>query len=157
MTYEFSLDKDVEDLDGDEAREALSAFMEKYDEEAQQFEELDSKVSELEGEVEEAEARAEAFETADSTLAEEVAEVTRFTEEEALQGLDFDRKLEIVLEEQETQFEEVDETPSENEGEDVEPEFEENGSELAGLDFSEDEVSEADERASDNLKNAGLF
>lgn len=155
--YQFNLDTDIEDLSEQEAREALAEFTEKHEENLQEYADLEAKFDSLQEEKEDLEEKVTAFEEADEELAEDVAEVTFMTKEEAL-GLDFSRKREILAERGEDVGEGEESEFTENGGDDPEGnEGSENPTELGGVDFSEDEVTESREAARERLESQNFL
>lgn len=83
-----TFDKDVDELEGDEARELISDFQSAQEQNIAEFEDASEKIEDLEGSFEE-------FEDADEDLTAEVAEATFMSEDEASK-LTFARKREIL-------------------------------------------------------------
>lgn len=93
MNMDFSkvtIDKDVDELEGDEARELISDFKNAQEQNIAEFEAASEQIDDLEGTFDE-------FEDADEELTAEVAEATFMSEDEA-SGLAFSRKREILAE-----------------------------------------------------------
>jgi len=93
MNMDFSkvtFDKDVDELEGDEARELISDFKNAQEQNIAEFEAASEQIDDLEGTFDE-------FEDADEELTAEVAEATFMSEDEA-SGLSFSRKREILAE-----------------------------------------------------------
>jgi hypothetical protein len=90
-----TIDGDVDDLDGDEARELISDFQTAQEQNIAEFEKASEQITNLEGSFEE-------FEDADEKLTAEVAEATFMSEDEAA-TLDFGRKREILASEDESE------------------------------------------------------
>ncbi len=90
-TMDFSkvtFDKDVEELEAEEARELISDFQTAQEQNIAEFEDASEQIEDLEGTFAE-------FEDADEELTQEVAEATFMSEDEAA-NLEFSRKREIL-------------------------------------------------------------
>jgi hypothetical protein len=85
-----TFEKDVDDLEGDEARDLVSDFKSAQEQNISEFETASEQIEALEGTFDE-------FEDADEELTAEVAEATFMSEDEAEQ-LAFTRKREILAE-----------------------------------------------------------
>jgi hypothetical protein len=85
-----TFEKDVDDLEGDEARDLVSDFKSAQEQNISEFETASEQIEDLEGTFDE-------FEDADEELTAEVAEATFMSEDEAEQ-LAFTRKREILAE-----------------------------------------------------------
>lgn len=156
--YEFSLDTDVEDLEAEEARQALAEFTEKHEQNVEEYNELKAEFDDLEAEKEDLEEKVAAFNEADEELAEEVAEATFMEKEEAL-GLDFSRKREILAEAGEDvdpEDSEFTEESGDEGGDETGPEGE-NTTELGGVEFTEDETERVRDEARDRLQSKNFL
>jgi hypothetical protein len=112
LTMDFSkvtFDKDVDELEAEEARELISNFQTAQEQNIAEFEAASEQIDELEGTPSE-------FEEADEQLTAEVAEATFMSEDEAA-TLSFGRKREILADFSEVE-EEDEETPEGDEGSD---------------------------------------
>lgn len=101
-----TFEKDVDELEAEEARELIGDFQAAQEQNIAEFAEASEQIEELEGTPSE-------FEEADEELTAEVAEATFMSEEEAA-DLDFSRKREILADF--SAEEEVDEGEEEVEG-----------------------------------------
>lgn len=111
LNMDFSkvtFDKDVDELEADEARELISDFQTAQEQNIAEFEDASEQIDDLEGTFAE-------FEDADEELTAEVAEATFMSEDEAAM-LEFGRKREILADfsvEEEEVEDEVDEDGAE--------------------------------------------
>lgn len=111
----LELGEEISDMEGDDAKETLSEFMESHKKNSQAYDEVqtdyEDRIDELENDKEELQ---ETLQTVKSEYAEKAAEETGFTEETLMKRFDFQEIREVVDEIEEAEdFSEEDEEEEE--------------------------------------------